>query len=234
MTYKQESRKTEMSVANAAPVNGATIDKPKAERRTLALERVRASWLQLTMLIAGSGLLIGSIFFPYWNIVLRAPQYPKGLSVDVWVNKLTDMRSVREVDGLNHYIGMIKLTDAAKIERAISVYAIVLVAILAIVSTFLPGWWRTLARLPMAVYPVLFAVDMFAWLYYAGHSLDPKAALSSSIHEFTPRILGTGEIGQFKTEAAFQTGFWMAVAAMVLAIVAIALDWRARRHVAAP
>lgn len=223
-----------MSVANAAPVNGATTDKPKAQQRTPALARVRTSWLQLTMLIVGAGLLIGSIFFPYWNIVLRAPQYPKGLSVDVWVNRLTDMRSVREVDGLNHYIGMIKLTDAATIERAISVYAIVLVAILALVSTFLPYRWRTLARLPMAIYPVLFAVDMFAWLYYAGHALDPKAALSSSIHEFTPRILGTGEIGQFKTEAAFQTGFWMAVAAMVLAIVALVLDWRARRHVATP
>ena len=176
--------------------------------------------------------LIGSIFVPYWNIVLRAPQYPKGLSVDVYVYKLEDMRSVREVDGLNHYIGMIKLTDAATIERAISVYAIPLIALLAVASIFLPGRWRTLARIPVVIYPIVFAIDLFAWLYYAGHNLDPTAALSSSIDEFTPRIFGTGEIGQFRTEAQFEAGFWMALAAMVLVIVAIALDWRRRRHAA--
>ncbi len=223
----------EMSVATAPTANAKTIDKPKRDWRAIALASVRTAWLQIVLTVAGGALLIGSIFLPYWNIVLRAPQYPKGLKVDAYVNRLEDMRSVREVDGLNHYIGMIKLTDAAKIERAISVYAIALIAILAVVSTFLPGWWRTLARVPMALYPVVFVVDLFAWLYYAGHSLDPKAALSSSISEFTPHIFGTGTIGQFKTHATFQSGFWLAVAAMVLAIVAIALDWRNRRHVAA-
>ena len=230
----------DMSVATAPSTEAATASKAttseKSERdfRTSAIARIREGWLQLVLLAAGAALLIGSIFLPYWNIVLRAPQYPKGLSVDAYVNRLEDMRSVREVDGLNHYIGMIKLTDAAKLERAISIYAIALIAILAVISTILPGRWRTLARLPMVLYPVIFVVDLFVWLYYAGHSLDPKAALSSSISEFTPRIFGTGSIGQFKTQAAFQSGFWLAVAAMVLAIIAIALDWRNRRHVAAP
>lgn len=223
-----------MSIASAPPVSGTTVHQPKRQWWTGALARGRAAWMQIALLATAAALLIGSIFFSYWNIVLRAPQYPKGLSVDVYVNKMEDMRSVREVDGLNHYIGMIKLTDAASIERAISVYAIVAIAILGLVSTFLPGWWRMLARVPIALFPVAFVIDLFGWLYYAGHSLDKHAALSSSIAEFTPHIFGTGVIGQFKTQASFQAGFWMAVVAMVLAIVAIALDWRERRHVAAP
>ena len=101
-------------------------------------------------------------------------------------------------------------------------YAIVLIAVLAVVSVGLPGWWRLLARVPMVVFPIVFIIDLFAWLYYAGHTLDSRAALSSSIDEFTPHIFGTGVIGQFKTEAAFQAGFWLAVAAAVLAIAAIA------------
>lgn len=185
--------------------------------------------MQAPFLVGSAALLIASIFLPYWNIILRAPQYPKGLSVDVYVNKLEDMRSVREVDGLNHYIGMIPLTDAATIERAISVYALPLIAILAVASIFVSGWWRTLLRLPVVIYPIVFVIDLFAWLYYAGHSLDSTAALSSSIDEFTPRILGTGEIGQFKTEAQFETGFWMALVATAFVIVAIVLDWRKRR-----
>lgn len=198
-------------------------------RWTAALDRARESLLQVPFLIGAAALLIGSIFLPYWNIVLRAPQYPKGLSVDVYVNKLEDMRSVREVDGLNHYIGMIKLTDAATIERAISVYAIPLIAVLAVASIFLSGRWRTLARVPVLIYPVVFAIDLFAWLYYAGHSLDPTAALSSSIDEFTPRIVGTGVIGQFSTKAQFEAGFWMAVGAVALVTVATYLDRRQRR-----
>lgn len=223
----------QMSVVSAPSVEATTIDKPASTWRANTVARARDAWLQIVLMVSGAVLLIGSMFLPYWNIVLRAPQYPKGLSVDVYVNRLEDAKSVREVDGLNHYIGMIKLTDSASIERSISMYAIGLVAILAVISTFLPGWWRTLARLPMALYPVIFIIDLFGWLYYAGHNLDEKAALSSSINEFTPHIFGTGTIGQFKTQAAFQTGFWLATAAAILAVVAIALDWRARRHVAA-
>jgi copper chaperone NosL len=188
--------------------------------------------MQIPFLLSAAVLVIGSIFLPYWNIVLRAPQYPKGLSVDVYVHKLEDMRSVREVDGLNHYIGMIPLTDAATFERAISVYAIPIIALLAVASIFMPRRWRMLARVPLVIYPVVFVVDLFAWLYYAGHNLDPTAALSSSISEFTPRIFGTGTIGQFSTEAQFEPGFYMAVVAAVLVIVAFVLDWRRKRHAA--
>ncbi len=217
-------------MAASLPTVGGTTASSGHPRLTRALERARAHLLELVLLLPAAGLLIASIFQPYWNIVLRAPQYPRGLSVDVYVNKMEDMRSVREVDGLNHYIGMIKLTDAATIERMISVYAIGLIAVLAVGSIFLSGWWRTLARIPVVLYPAVFAFDLFAWLYYAGHTLDKKAALSSSISAFTPHIFGEGKIGQFSTEAKFEAGFWMAVAAAVLVAIAIALDWRRKRH----
>lgn len=223
-----------MAIAGAPPVNGTTVDKPKHAWWANAAARARATWIQIPILIASAALLIASIFFAYWNIVLRAPQYPRGLSVDVYVNKLEDMRSVREVDGLNHYIGMIKLTDAGSIERAISIYALVAMAVLAVVSIFLPGWWRLLARLPILLYPIVFVIDLFGWLYYAGNNLDPTAALSSSISEFTPRIFGEGVIGQFTTTASFETGFWLAIAAALLALVAIVLDWRGRSHAPVP
>ena len=114
------------------------------------------------MVTGGAALLIASIFFPYWSITLHAPQYPKGLYIEIFVNKMQPMRNVFEVDGLNHYIGMIKLTDAASLERSISVYAIPMVAALTVVSLFLKGVWRWLLRLPIILYPVVFAVDLFA------------------------------------------------------------------------
>jgi hypothetical protein len=205
--------------ANTA-VAATTMPQRRAIRFPFSLAQLRIRHLELPLLALAGILLVASIALPYWSITLRAPQYPRGLAVDVYVYKMTPLKNVREVDGLNHYIGMIKLTDAATIERSISRFALPLLALLAVASFWLRGIWRIIARLPIVLYPVVFVVDLFAWLYYAGHSLDPHAALSSSIKEFTPRLFGTGKIGQFATEARFDTGFYLALAAAALVIVA--------------
>src|SRR5436190_18931470 len=43
-------------------------------------------------------------FFPMWMIELRAPQYPGGLSMLIWINDIKG--DVDIINGLNHYIGM--------------------------------------------------------------------------------------------------------------------------------
>ena len=194
------------------------------QAQTAAAEKRRAGgasrWraLELGLLICAAGLLIGSMFLPYWGITLFAPQYPKGLHVLAYVDRLTG--DVREVDGLNHYIGMMKLDDAAQLERSISRIAIPIIAVLAVASFWVKGRWKWLLIVPIVIYPIVFVGDLFGWLYYAGHSLDPHAALSSSIKPFTPRIIGTGTIGQFRTHAEFQSGFFLSVLAAVLAVIA--------------
>ena len=85
--------------------------------------------------------------------------------------------------------------------------------------------------IPIIIYPIAFAVDLFLWLRYAGNSLDPNAPLSSSIEPFTPHILGVGTIGQFSTEAMFQIGFFLALLATILVLVAT-IVWRRNVHVA--
>ena len=204
---------------------GTAVARPLAKPIARAVPGLR--YLRLALLVAAGALLVWSIFLPYWNIVLHAPQYPKGLSVDVFVYKMEPLKNVHEVDNLNHYIGMIRLTDAATLEQDISRIGIPFLALLAIASFWLRGPWRLLARLPIVLYPAIFVADLFAWLYYAGHSLDPHAPLSSSIKEFTPRLIGDGRIGQFSTEAAFQSGFYAALAAAGLVLLVTVLDRRA-------
>ncbi|RIK36551.1 MAG: cytochrome C [Chloroflexi bacterium] len=199
---------------------------PSSERvATLPRVRVWVRRLSLPLLISAGLLLVASLLLPYWNITLHAPQYPQGLNIQVYAYKLTG--DVFEVDGLNHYIGMMKLGDAAKLERAVSRVAIPLIALLAVVSFWVPGRWKWLAVTPLLIYPVVFILDLFAWLYYAGHSLDPTAALSSSISEFTPRLLGTGTIGQFRTEASFDLGFYLALLAAVIVLVVMLMGRKA-------
>lgn len=195
-------------------------DSPSSFRETLSrlADYLKMRPVRLAMLIAAAALLVLSLTQPYWAITLHAPQYPKGLNVQIYAYKLSG--DVSEVDGLNHYIGMIKLEDAGSFERAISRFAVPVIAALALASFWIRGRWRWLAVTPIILYPIVFVIDLYAWLYYAGHNLDPTAALSSAIKPFTPRLLGEGIIGQFSTVATFGAGFYMALAATVLVVVA--------------
>ena len=40
------------------------------------------------LLGAAAVLLLVSMFLPYWKMTLHAPQYPSGLSVEVFVNRM--------------------------------------------------------------------------------------------------------------------------------------------------
>src|SRR5215216_2615039 len=48
--------------------------------------------------------LIATYFLPVWFIFLIAPQYPEGLTMNIWLNKINGQVDI--INGLNHYIGM--------------------------------------------------------------------------------------------------------------------------------
>jgi len=191
---------------------------PRAATRRLA-------WPRLALAV-GSVLLAVSNLFEYWHLTLNAPQYPGGLKVTLFTHKLEG--DVREVDGLNHYIGMMPLGDAAGFERDIAMVAMAAFVVLGLLAAFLAAKKVAWLALPIILFPLAFVVDLYFWLYKAGHDLDPTAALSSSIKPFTPAILGRGEVGQFSTDAIFGLGFWLVVAAALLALAGLIGRLRAR------
>ena len=52
----------------------------------------------------GSVAMCIMFFVPAWSIYLIAPQYPEGLSMQIWLYKISG--DVEIINGLNHYIGM--------------------------------------------------------------------------------------------------------------------------------
>ena len=56
------------------------------------------------LVLAASLLMIGGFFLPVWQIDLSAPQYPEGLGMKIWIDKLSG--DIDIINGLNHYIGM--------------------------------------------------------------------------------------------------------------------------------
>jgi copper chaperone NosL len=192
----------------------------------------RASWhrgLRWTV-VALAALAIAayaaSFFQVWWRFTLYAPQYPHGLRLAI---SLTGMGGdVREIDMLNHYIGMGHMADAAARERELAGWGVGLIAVLVLGTTLLAG--KNLGRailVPGVAFPAVFLADAFYWLHHFGHNLDPRAPLH--IPPFTPELFGNGQIGQFMTFAVPGPGFWLATTALGLLLAAVVVRARVCR-----
>lgn len=175
--------------------------------------------------MAARVLLLVSIFLPYWHMELVAPQYPDGLYLTAYVNHLQG--DVKEIDGLNHYIGMRPLNQAAAFERAASIWMVVAMFLLVEGAAFVHSKWAVLLALPAIGFPIGFLLDLQFWMTKFGQNLDPGAPLSNSVKPFTPTILGEGGIGQFRTFADAGLGLWFAAGCSVLTIVGFYFHRRA-------
>lgn len=181
--------------------------------------------LPTVLFLLAALLLLVSIFLPYWTLTLNAPQYPAGLSVDAFLNRVEG--DVNEIDGLNHYIGMRPLAEAAQFERSISIIGVAVLVLLVLAAVFVHSRWAALLALPALLFPLIFLADLQFWLANFGQNLDPSAALSSSIDPFIPPALGTGHIAQFSTTAAPAIGLWLAIVASILILIGLYFHRRA-------
>lgn len=171
----------------------------------------------ITAGLVAIGLYIVAYQFPMWTFTLHAPQYPDGLELVLHLDHLEG--DVSEINGLNHYIGMAKLEEAAQFERAYSHWGIGLLGLLVGGGILMAGMrirWYVLGA--AAAFPVAFCADQYYWLYRFGNNLDPTAPIN--IPAFTPTMFGTGKIGQFETVAGPAVGFWLSVAAFGVLVLA--------------
>lgn len=58
--------------------------------------------------IIGAAALLGTFLAPIWRITLEAPQYPQGVTMYIWINKLdgAERGTLQNINILNHYVGM--------------------------------------------------------------------------------------------------------------------------------
>jgi len=145
---------------------------------------------------------------PLWKIHLLAPQYPSGLSMDIWSYKLEggdDGQHIQEINTLNHYIGMRPIDRAALSDLDWLPFAIGALALMALRVAAI-GNVRSLVDLAVVTnYVALFGLGRFAYkLYVFGHELDPTAPVK--VAPFMPALLGTKQIANFTTTSYPQLG----------------------------
>jgi hypothetical protein len=190
------------------------------------LARERRRYLLPSLFIGlAAVLLLISIFLPYWQLTLMAPQYPQGLKTVMYVNRVTG--DVEEINHLNHYIGMRPLEEAASLERASSVVMIVALSLLTLAAIFVHSPIALFCAVPAVLYPAIFLGDLYFWMRNFGLNLDPHAPLNKAVKPFVPPLIGTGSVGQFKTTAVWQSGLILAIIASLLVLVGLYYHRRA-------
>jgi hypothetical protein len=160
------------------------------------------------VLVVLSGVLIASLFWPLWRISMEAPQYPKGLWLDIYASKLeagNDGQHLTEINTLNHYIGMkaIERTDLVELDYLPFAFGLL---VLLTLRTAAVGNIRTLVDLAvLTTYIGLFSLARFYYMLWSyGHQLDPKAALK--VDPFMPAFFGQKDVANFSTESWPQAG----------------------------
>lgn len=145
---------------------------------------------------------------PLWRISMTAPQYPDGLYLEIYAHKIdggNHGQHIKEINTLNHYIGMHKIDRAELSDLDWIPFGLGLLVILTLRCAAI-GNVRTLVDLVViAGYIGGFAFGKFVYkLYVFGHNLDPTAPIK--VDPFTPAIFGTKRIANFTTSSYPQLG----------------------------
>ncbi|HEY6436536.1 MAG TPA: hypothetical protein VIY47_08100 [Ignavibacteriaceae bacterium] len=184
------------------------------------------------IIIFASLLLILSFCFPIWYIDLEAPQYPEGIGLEIWLNKITGQKphDLENINGLNHYIGMKTIVPDAIPELKIMPFIIIFLVLFGLISGISSK--RSLVYIWIVLFFVIAAVglyDFYMWEYDYGHNLNPQAAIKIPGMAYQPPLIGSKMLLNFNAISMPHLGSWILVASVVLAVVALIIDRKSKK-----
>lgn len=154
---------------------------------------------RIFMMVAA--LSLGLLFlFPMWKIYLEAPQYPEGLELHIWVNKLggSSESVLQNFNILNHYIGMEPIHAESFAELKYMPYIVVVFIFTGVIIGYLGNrklmlYWVILLCIAGAVG----IADFYLWLHKFGTNLDPMAPIKVPGMTYIPPLLGSKQLLNF-------------------------------------
>jgi copper chaperone NosL len=178
------------------------------------------------IIIAAGALATCIMFFvPVWSIYLIAPQYPEGLSMQIWLNKITGQ--VEIINGLNHYIGMKHIKAEMFPEFKFLIFIVGFFVLLGLAIAVTGSRKLLFSYLILSVIGGIAAlVDFYLWGYDYGHDLDPMAAIQVPGLSYQPPLIGHKKLLNFDSYSYPDTGGWVAVAGVGVFFIVWFLEWR--------
>ena len=169
--------------------------------------------------------LIAVLFVPLWQIELAAPQYPEGLVLKMYPNKLGG--NVDVINGLNHYIGMKTLHAENFLEFTILPYIIGFFAAFCFLVVFINRKrWLYYLFISFVLFGVVAMVDFYRWNYNYGHDLDPNAAIQVPGMTYQPPLIGYKQLLNFGAYSIPDIGGWIFIGVGLLLLTAVFLQYR--------
>ncbi|MFA7444734.1 MAG: nitrous oxide reductase accessory protein NosL [Flavobacteriaceae bacterium] len=169
-------------------------------------------------------MLVASLFFPIWRIELDAPQYPEGLELQLWANRIDG--DVDIINGLNHYIGMKTLHTENFFEFTVLPYIISFFALFSLVVAFINRKRAALVLfISFIIFAILSAIDFYRWNYDYGHDLDPNAAIKVPGMAYQPPMLGFKQLLNFGAYSIPDTGGWLLILSGFLMFIIIVKEF---------
>ncbi|MFN4314286.1 MAG: nitrous oxide reductase accessory protein NosL [Chitinophagaceae bacterium] len=175
-----------------------------------------------------SGALICAFFLPVWRIDLFAPQYPEGLTMNIWINGLSG--DVDVINGLNHYIGMKPISESMFPEFKILPFVVGFFLLFGITVAITGSLRLLFFYLLLSVLGGIVAMaDFYKWGYDYGHQLDPRAPIQVPGLSYQPPLFGYRQLLNFEAWSLPHVGGWVVVGAGILAFLVWLLEWWSER-----
>jgi len=145
------------------------------------------------LMILAALLLLLLFLFPIWSITLLAPQYPQGITMYIWINKITgeEPGTLQNINILNHYVGMKVIQPDAIPELQYFPWIIGAMSFLGLLAAFFQRRRIFLAWVGiLLLLAVLGVYDFYLWEYDYGHNLSPAAPIKVPGMAYQPPLFG--------------------------------------------
>lgn len=183
------------------------------------------------LLVAAALCLVPAYLFPLWDLTMFAPQYPEGLRVHIYSYKLeggNGGQDIKEVNVLNHYIGMRDLVTEDFTEFQWMPFVVGVLGLLFLRTAVLGKMSHLVDVLVLYLYFGLFSLWSFAYKMWSyGHSLSPTASVK--VDPFMPPLFGYRKLANFEVYSYPAAGSYALFAVAALLALALVLAWRHRR-----
>lgn len=181
-------------------------------------------------------LLLPVFFYPLYTMTLYSNQFPDGLQLYIYSGTLQGGQSavrddLKEINSLNHYIGMHTLQQADFTEFQWIPLMLGFFIILSLRSVVMGKMSGLVDTLVLFAWFGLFAFwHFYSKLYTYGHNLDPTAAIK--VKPFTPPLFGSQQMGNFTVYNYPAAGTYLMLGFAVLLVLAIFLSAGRKRQLA--
>lgn len=228
-----------MSLANSTPVRPLVeTPAPMATGRLLARVdhffelplNVRSRVVVLVAVL----LLLPAFFTPLYTMTLYSNQFPDGLNLYIRAGSLegghtADRDDLKEINTLNHYIGMRALQEADFTEFKWIPLMLGFFIILGLRAIVIGRMSNLIDTLVLFAWFGLFSLwHFYDRLYTYGHNLNPEAPVR--VAPFMPPMFGSKQMANFEVYNYPAMGSYFLLGFTVLLLIAVYLSARRTRN----